>query len=41
MHLPLDFEDCVIYMLDEQNNQWIQKAAYGPKNINYRQIHEP
>ena len=37
----LDFEDCVIYMLDEQNNQWIQKAAYGPKNINYRQIHEP
>ena len=37
----LNFEDCVIYMLDEANNQWIQKAAYGPKNIDYRDIHEP
>jgi signal transduction histidine kinase/CheY-like chemotaxis protein len=37
----LDFEDCVIYMLDEDNNQWIQKAAYGLKDIDYREIHKP
>ena len=37
----LEFEDCVIYMLDEEKNLWIQKAAYGPKNIDYREIHEP
>lgn len=28
----LGFEDCVIYMLDKNNNNLIQKAAYGPKN---------
>ncbi|HYG36983.1 MAG TPA: response regulator [Cytophagales bacterium] len=28
----LDFEDCVIYMLDEERNTLIQKAAYGSKN---------
>jgi signal transduction histidine kinase/CheY-like chemotaxis protein len=37
----LDFEDCVIYMLDDTESHWIQKAAYGPKNIDYREIHEP
>ena len=37
----LDFEDCVIYMLDDTESHWIQKAAYGPKNIDYRDIHEP
>ena|GEM_PF-452849 len=37
----LDFEDCVIYMLDDTESHWIQKAAYGPKNINYRDIHKP
>jgi putative methionine-R-sulfoxide reductase with GAF domain len=32
----LDFEDCVIYLFDENNEFLIQKAAYGPKNpINY------
>ncbi len=28
----LSFEDCVIYMLDEQNFVLVQKAAWGPKN---------
>lgn len=37
----LDFEDCVIYMLDDTESHWIQKAAYGPKNIDYRDIHKP
>ena len=37
----LDFEDCVIYMLDDTESHWIQKVAYGPKNINYRDIHKP
>jgi ligand-binding sensor domain-containing protein/putative methionine-R-sulfoxide reductase with GAF domain len=27
----LNFEDCVIYLLDEEKNVLIQKAAYGPK----------
>lgn len=37
----LDFEDCAIYMLDKDNNQWVQKAAYGPKNTGYRDIKNP
>ena len=28
----LDLEDCVIYLVDEDQNLLIQKAAYGPKN---------
>jgi signal transduction histidine kinase/CheY-like chemotaxis protein len=37
----LGLEDCVIYLKDPMREVWIQKAAYGPKNINYRDIHEP
>jgi ligand-binding sensor domain-containing protein len=28
----LNFEDCVIYLKDDQNNTFIQKAAWGPKS---------
>ncbi|KAA2244952.1 GAF domain-containing protein [Chitinophaga agrisoli] len=28
----LDFEDCVIYLLDAERQVLVQKAAYGPKN---------
>jgi ligand-binding sensor domain-containing protein/putative methionine-R-sulfoxide reductase with GAF domain len=28
----LGFEDCVIYLTDEENKVLVQKAAYGPKN---------
>jgi putative methionine-R-sulfoxide reductase with GAF domain/streptogramin lyase len=28
----LGFEDCVIYLNDEENKVLVQKAAYGPKN---------
>jgi ligand-binding sensor domain-containing protein/putative methionine-R-sulfoxide reductase with GAF domain len=28
----LGFEDCVIYLLDEERNMLVQKAAYGDKN---------
>lgn len=28
----LNFEDCVIYLLDKQKNVLVQKAAWGPKN---------
>lgn len=34
----LGFQDCVIYMLDENKKVLVQKAAYGPKNIDYREI---
>lgn len=37
----LAFEDCVVYLLDEERNVLVQKAAYGPKNIDYRSIFEP
>ena len=37
----LGFEDCVIYLLNQRRQVWEQKAAYGPKNINYREIHQP
>lgn len=37
----LAFEDCVIYLLDEQRNMLMQKAAYGPKNPKDFSIHEP
>lgn len=28
----LHFQDCIIYLLDENRNMLVQKAAYGPKN---------
>jgi len=36
----LGFEDCVIYLLDE-NNELHQKAAHGPKNPKGFDIYEP
>ena len=29
----LEFEDCVIYLLDEKRNVLVQKAAYGDKSL--------
>lgn len=37
----LDFEDCVIYLLDEERNMLVQKAAYGIKNPSEREIFNP
>ncbi len=37
----LDFEDCVIYLVDEKKNTLVQKAAYGPKNVKEFIIHQP
>lgn len=37
----LNFEDCVIYLLDEERELLIQKAAYGPKNPKDYEILEP
>jgi len=37
----LKFEDCVIYLRDEDRNVLVQKAAYGPKNPVDFTIHEP
>ena len=37
----LKFEDCVIYLLDEERNVLIQKAAYGPKSGLGNQILSP
>lgn len=37
----LGFEDCVIYLLDEEKNMLIQKAAYGPKNPKAFEIVNP
>ena len=37
----LGFEDCVIYLLNDERQVWEQKAAYGPKKLNYREIHQP
>ncbi len=37
----LKLEDCVIYMIDFDKNKLIQKAAFGPKNIDYVDIMEP
>ena len=37
----LGFEDCVIYLLDEQRGLLVQKAAYGPKNPVAKQILDP
>ena len=37
----LGLEDCVIYLKDTRRQVWVQKAAFGPKNVDYRAIHEP
>lgn len=37
----LDFVDCVVYLLDEENNQLLQKAAFGPKNPKAKEIYKP
>jgi PAS domain S-box-containing protein len=37
----LAFEDCVIYMIDKNTNELVQKAAYGPKNPIDFDIHNP
>lgn len=37
----LGFVDCVVYLVDYDTNQLIQKAAYGPKNPRSNEIHNP
>lgn len=37
----LGFDDCVIYLLDEERNVLVQKAAYGPKNPKAFEIANP
>ncbi len=37
----LDFEDCVVYLVDPERNLLVQKAAYGPKNPKDRVILNP
>lgn len=37
----LDFEDCVIYMLDSERGMLMQKAAYGPKSPKEFEIANP
>ena len=37
----LHFEDCVVYLLDEQKNVLVQKAAFGPKNPKGHEIDNP
>lgn len=37
----LDFVDCVVYLLDEENKQLLQKAAFGPKNPKAKEIYNP
>ncbi len=37
----LGFEDCVIYLLDEERNVLVQKAAWGPKTTNKNKINNP
>ncbi|MEO7768322.1 MAG: triple tyrosine motif-containing protein, partial [Ferruginibacter sp.] len=37
----LDFEDCVIYLKDEERSVLIQKAAWGPKTIDGNKIVNP
>ena len=36
----MGLEDCVIYLKDARRQVWV-KHAYGPKNVDYRAIHEP
>jgi len=35
------FEDCIIYLTDPTTDELIQKAAYGPKNPQGREINAP
>lgn len=37
----LEFEDCVVYLLDEKKDVLVQKAAYGPKNPKGHEIINP
>lgn len=37
----LQFEDCVVYLLDEAKGELIQKAAYGPKSPKEFEITKP
>ena len=37
----LNFEDCVIYLLDEEKNVLVQKAAWGPKAEKDFTIYQP
>jgi LytS/YehU family sensor histidine kinase len=37
----LQFEDCVIYLLDEERNILVQKAAHGPKSPGQYEINMP
>jgi two-component system, LytTR family, sensor kinase len=37
----LGFEDCVIYLIDEERKVLIQKAAWGPKTTNENKIINP
>ncbi len=37
----LGFEDCVIYLLDENSNVLLQKAAWGPKTTDENKIINP
>ena len=37
----LHFEDCVIYLLDDERKMLLQKAAYGPKNPKEFEILNP
>ena len=37
----LNFEDCVIYLHDEERNVLVQKAAWGPKLAKDLTIHQP
>jgi two-component system, LytTR family, sensor kinase len=37
----LNFEDCVVYLLDKEKGMFIQKAAYGPKNPKSYEILQP
>ncbi|MEO6720808.1 MAG: two-component regulator propeller domain-containing protein [Ferruginibacter sp.] len=37
----LHFEDAVIYLLDEERNVLVQKAAHGPKSPEYNEISKP
>ncbi len=37
----LQFEDCVIYLLDEKRNVLVQKAAHGPKSPRNFEITQP
>ena len=37
----LGFNDCVIYLRDDDKKSWEQIAAYGNKKLNYRDIHSP